>query len=245
MQAAAREHITKRARARVEGSARRRARSNTEGAGDRSTRTVWPPRRGRARADDPRPHRGVASAAGDRSMRAAGAPQGAPVLNPASRAAHLSFTNASLRDILNFIGTTTGINITYDAPTSTRPTRSTARRRDARAGAAADPVGEQLFYKVLNRRTIVIARTTGRSTAVRRPGGADVLHLARRRDGAVAGAQHDHAHPGAGAAGDQPNKTANTITVRATAAVVAIIERIIARTTSRAPKSSSTSRSSK
>lgn len=38
-----------------------------------------------------------------------------PVLNPASRdLLDLRFTNASLRDILTFVGNSTGINITYD-----------------------------------------------------------------------------------------------------------------------------------
>ena len=42
--------------------------------------------------------------------------QGVPVLNPADRTPlKINFNNSSLRDILNFIGTTTGINIQFDA----------------------------------------------------------------------------------------------------------------------------------
>ena len=38
-----------------------------------------------------------------------------PILNPASREPlRFRFTNASLRDILNFLGNSTGINIVYD-----------------------------------------------------------------------------------------------------------------------------------
>ena len=38
-----------------------------------------------------------------------------PVLNPADRTPlKINFNNSSLRDILNFIGTTTGINIQFD-----------------------------------------------------------------------------------------------------------------------------------
>src|SRR5919201_6398052 len=41
--------------------------------------------------------------------------QAQPLLNPASREPlRITFTNASLKDILNFIGQTSGINITYD-----------------------------------------------------------------------------------------------------------------------------------
>ena len=41
--------------------------------------------------------------------------QGPPLLNPASRdPLRINFNNASLRDILNFIGTNAGINVTYD-----------------------------------------------------------------------------------------------------------------------------------
>ena len=45
-----------------------------------------------------------------------------PMLNPASREPlSIRFTNASVRDILNFIGNATGINVTYDRDFQDRP----------------------------------------------------------------------------------------------------------------------------
>src|SRR5207302_1322803 len=46
-----------------------------------------------------------------------------PILNPASRdPLNIRFTNASLRDVLNFIATATGISISYDRDVTDRPT---------------------------------------------------------------------------------------------------------------------------
>ncbi len=62
-----------------------------------------------------------------------------PVLNPASRdPLRLIFPNTSLRDILNFIAVSTGINITYDRDVQDRPVTIQSRRRHARAGAQPD-----------------------------------------------------------------------------------------------------------
>ena len=59
----------------------------------------------------------IAAAAADRRAAAAGARRRASRSSTRRTATPLkfSFNNSSLRDILNFIGTTTGINIQYDA----------------------------------------------------------------------------------------------------------------------------------
>ena len=67
----------------------------------------------------------------------------APLLNPASRdPIDVVFNNASLRDILNSIGMSTGINVTYDRDYQDRSLHGAAARRDARAGAQPDPRGQ-------------------------------------------------------------------------------------------------------
>ena len=126
-------------RVRAAGSARGGARRVP--AGER-VRPEQPPggRQGRrARSDDPRAHRSGAAAAG-RSSRCASAraPRRAePMLNPASREPlNLRFNNASLRDILDFIGSCTGINITYDREvhgSRRSPCSSTASRSSRRS----------------------------------------------------------------------------------------------------------------
>ncbi len=78
------------------------------------------------------------------------------------------------------------------------------------------------------RSIFVFPDTSPKHAHVRRAGRPHVLHVERRPHRAVADAQHDHADAGIAV---QPaiiaNKTANTITVRATASVMQIIEKII------------------
>jgi hypothetical protein len=64
-----------------------------------------------------------------------------PALNPASREpVVLKFQNRQMKEILEFLGNSTGINIAYDKDFLT-PTQliNATRRRDARTGAPADP----------------------------------------------------------------------------------------------------------
>ena len=106
-----------RARARAEGSARRGAARVQEGARARRDQPARPAALGGAREDDSRSHRGDAPEAADRRAARPGAPRGARRCS--ARTAPLPVVsfgpNASLRDILNFIGTATGINVTYDS----------------------------------------------------------------------------------------------------------------------------------
>ena len=95
---------------------------------------------GRARADGARPARGGAPRPEIEQLREQARRQSAePLLNPGdARAAELRFTNASIRDILNFIGNATGINIIYERDFQDRVDHGAARGRHARAGAEPD-----------------------------------------------------------------------------------------------------------
>ena len=97
-----------------------------------------------AREDDSRSHRGVASEAADRRAARAGARAARRRCStrPSREPVRSASANASLRDILNFIGTATGINVTYDQQFAGQGLHRQPRRRDARAGAAADHVGQ-------------------------------------------------------------------------------------------------------
>ena len=159
-----------------------------------------------ARADDPRSHRSDASEAADRGAARAGARSGPPpLLGLRERAAGVNFDNSSLRDILNFIGSATGINVTYDQAVPGQGLQRRARRRHAssrRCSRSCRPTSSSTRSST-RRRSSSSTTAPHKHAAVRRPGREGLLHLARRRAGAVADGQHDHARPAdAGAADD-------------------------------------------
>lgn len=153
-----------------------------------------------------------------------------PILNPASRdPLSIRFTNAGIRDILNFIGTATGINVTYDRDFQDRSITLNLEGVTLEQALQQIMVANQLFYKVLNERTIIVAAdTTQKRTQYEEQvirtfflSHADATEISQLLTGIVRVA----------GVAIQPtivaNKTTNTITVRATASVVQIVERMI------------------
>ena len=153
-----------------------------------------------------------------------------PLLSPTAPLPVVSFgPNASVRDILNFIGTTTGINVTYDQPYQDKA--YTVRLEDVTLEQALQQItaANQLFYKVLNPKTIIIIPDNAQKHAqyddlvvrVFYISHADVAELAQVIN-TIMRIPTMPVQPTL-----LPNKTANTITVRATAPVIDVIERII------------------
>ena len=153
-----------------------------------------------------------------------------PILNPASRdPLSIRFTNAGIRDVLTFIGNATGINVTYDRDFQDRPITLTLEGVTLEQALQQIMIANQLFYKVLNERTIIVAAdTTQKRTQYEEQvirtfflSHADATEISQLITGIVRVA----------GVAIQPtivaNKTANTITVRATGSVVQIIERMI------------------
>ena len=153
-----------------------------------------------------------------------------PILNPASREPlNLRFTNASLRDILNFIAGATGINVTYDRDVTDRP--ATVQLDGVTLEQALQQIltVNQLAYKVLSERSVLVfpdtpPKHTQYDEQVVRTfyiSHADVTELTQLLSSIIR-------LPGIPI---QPviqfNKTANTIVVRGTNAVVDIIDKII------------------
>jgi type II secretory pathway component GspD/PulD (secretin) len=153
----------------------------------------------------------------------------APLLNPASREPiRVQFNQASLRDILTFIGNASGINITYDATFQDRPfSINIVEPLEQALNAVLTANG--LFYSVLDEHTIIVAQDTNpnrlkyeRQVIVTFPVSyADATELAtmittitRTTTAAVPPVI-------------TPNKTPNTITVRATQAVMDVIRQLI------------------
>jgi general secretion pathway protein D len=155
--------------------------------------------------------------------------QGIPVLNPADRTPlKLSFNNSSVRDILNFIGTTTGINIQYDAAFVDRP--YTVNLNDVTLEEALQQIlsVNGFFYKVLNPTTIVIAQDNQAGHLKYDDLVMQVFYLSHADTQEVSQALNTMMRIQAQVApAIYPNKTSNTIAVRATAAVVAVAERLI------------------
>ena len=153
-----------------------------------------------------------------------------PVLSPTNPEPLLiNFVNTGLRDILTFIGNYSGINVTFDRDFQDRSITLKLEDVSLEQGLQQIMIANQLFYKVLNERTIIVATD---STAKRVQyeeqvirtffvSHSDATELSQLLIGLVRVAGQ--------AVQPQivPNKTANTITVRATGAVVQIVERII------------------
>ena len=155
---------------------------------------------------------------------------GTPLLSPTAPLPVVSFgPNASLRDILNFIGTATGINVTYDSQYQDKA--YTVRLEDVTLEQALQQImqANQLFYKVLNPKTIIVVPDNAQKHAqyddlvvrVFYISHADVAELAQTIN-TIMRIPTMPVQPTL-----LPNKTANTITVRATAPVVEVIEKII------------------
>ena len=153
-----------------------------------------------------------------------------PLLNPASREPiDVVFNNASLRDILNSLGTSAGINVTYERDYQDRS--YTVQMRGVTFEQALDQIfaGNLLFYKAINEQTIMVIPDNAQKRALYSEqvirtffvSHADATEIAQILNGVI--------RIPALAVAPQivANKTNNTITVRATANIVAIIERVI------------------
>jgi general secretion pathway protein D len=154
-----------------------------------------------------------------------------PVLNPASREPlNIRFTNASVRDILNFIGSVSGINITFSSDYRD-PAGYTVQIDGVTLEEALQQIlsANQLFYKVLNERTILIIPDNAQNRAKYEEQVVRIFYLSHADATEVAQLLNTVLRvPGVAVIPTiAPNKTSNTITIRATAAMAAIMERVI------------------
>jgi general secretion pathway protein D len=154
-----------------------------------------------------------------------------PLLNPASREPiRLNFANqASLKDILNFIGAASGINITYDQQYVDKPYSVNLDGVTVEEALNQVLSANGYYYKVTGPRTIIVipdqpAKHQQYDDLVIRVfyvSHADATELAQLVNSIMRIPQMP-VQPMV-----MPNKAANTITVRATAPVVDVMERII------------------
>ena len=163
----------------------------------------------------------------DQASRGINAP---PLLNPGSREPiRLNFNNAALKDILNFIATSSGINITYDQQFVDKP--FTINLDSVTVEEALNQVlsANGYYYKVTSQKTIIVipdqpAKHQQYDELVMKTffiSHADATELAQIVNSVMRIPQMA-VQPMV-----MPFKTSNTIIVRGTAPVVDIMERLI------------------
>jgi general secretion pathway protein D len=153
-----------------------------------------------------------------------------PILSPSNpEPLIVNFVNTSIRDILTFVGNYSGINVTFDRDFQDRTITLKLEGVSLEQALQQIMIANQLFYRVLNDRTIIVAadntqkRTQYEEQVIRTffISNADATELSTLLVALVRVA----------GMAIQPqivaNKTTNTLTVRATAPVVAIVERVI------------------
>jgi type II secretory pathway component GspD/PulD (secretin) len=151
-----------------------------------------------------------------------------PLLSPNQPLGPVRFNNASLREILTFMGEQTGINVTFDQGFQDRTISVNLEGVTLEEALQQIMLTNQLFYKVLNERTIIVAQDT---TANRNKYEEQVVRtffLSHTDATEMAQILNVMRVPGMPIQPQVvPNKTTNTIVVRASASVMNIIERLV------------------
>ena len=152
-----------------------------------------------------------------------------PLLGLRERLRNLNFNNSSVRDILSIIGSSAGIRITYDQAYQDKA--YSIELEDVTVEEALQQImsANQLFYKVVNPKTIIVVNDRADKRQQYDDMVVRVFYIshadAQELSQMVTTIMRVPQMPVAPVI--MPNKTANTITVRATTQVADIIERII------------------
>jgi general secretion pathway protein D len=152
-----------------------------------------------------------------------------PLLNPTSPLGPVRFNNANARDVLNFIGESTGINVIFDRDFTDRPVTINEDGGTLEGVLQRLMITNQMFYKVLNERTILVINDTAAKRAQFEDQVVRTFFLshadAQEMNQLLTSIIRIAGMPVAPTF--SPNKTANTLTVRASAPVMNIIERML------------------
>ena len=154
-----------------------------------------------------------------------------PLLDPASdELLVLEFTDTNLRDILDFLGDASGINVTYDADFEDR-----TASLDLAGVTFEEALGHLLrshgaFHKVVNPTTIVVAPDTPEKRAEYEEQAIRTFYLSHGDAEELAALLTAVLRTPQMPAPPQfvPNPAANSLTVRATTSVLGIVERVLA-----------------
>lgn len=153
-----------------------------------------------------------------------------PALNPASKEPlEIKFTNVQLRDVLKFISDATGINIMYDRDVR-QDTNVSVELTGVSLEEALNQImtANQLFYKVLNERSLIVVPETTPKRVAYEQQAIRVFYLSNAEAEQVVQLLNTLVRV------QQPippqfaaNKTNNTVTVRATIPMLQVIEQVI------------------
>ena len=152
-----------------------------------------------------------------------------PILSPTTPLGPVNFTNASVREILQFIGQATGINVLFDRDFVDRQTSINVEGVTLEQALQQLMLTNQLFYKVLDERTIIVVQDTTQKRTQYEDQVIKTFFLshadAQEMNQLLSGIIRLPGMPVQPVA--VPNKTANTLTVRASSSVMAIITSMI------------------
>ena len=141
----------------------------------------------------------------------------------------IRFNNTSIRDILNFIANATGINVTYDRDYADRA--YTVQLNGVTLEQALNQIlsANQLFYKVINQSTIMVIPDNAQKRANYEEQVIRTFYVSHSDATELSQMINTIIRVPAMAVQPMiaPNKTNNTITIRATTAVASIIEKMI------------------
>ena len=155
-----------------------------------------------------------------------------PLLEPASgEPLSLRFVDQSVQDILDFIGNATGVNINFDQQFQDRQYSVQLDGVTVEEALEQILMANQYFYKVLGPRNVIVVPDTPQKRLQYEDqvirtfyvSHTDVTELATLLQQIIRGGAPTPVQPQI-----VPNALSNTITVRATPAVTAVIERVIA-----------------
>ena len=153
-----------------------------------------------------------------------------PLFNLTTVLPRLQFTQANLRDILSLIAQSTGINIQYERDFADRSYTITAENVTLEEALQQILTANQLFYKVVNQRTILVIPDNAQKRAQYEDQVVQTFHISHVDPNDLATTVNTIMRlPGMTAAPPTiiGTKATNTITVRATAGVMGVIERLI------------------
>ena len=155
--------------------------------------------------------------------------QAPPLFNFNSIVQPIRFQQASLRDIFNFIGEATQINITYDSTYQDRVYTISAQDVTLEQALQQIVSANGLFYKVMNPKTIMIIPDNAQKRAQYEEQVIVSFPLSYVDSQELAQTINQVIRPvgQALAPAVTANKSTNTVTVRATTSMMAIIERMV------------------
>jgi general secretion pathway protein D len=179
----------------------------------------------RERAEAARPKPAIQQA----RERARAAAQPPPLFNFTTKLPLIRFNNTPLREILNFIGSSTGINVTYDRQYQDR--NYTVQLDGVTLEEALNQIlgVNMLSYKVLSERSILIFEDTPQKHQQYDDQVIQTFYLSNADATELAQLLSQAFRPPGIPVQPAiaPNKAQNSITIRATAPVVAIFEKLI------------------